>query len=110
MIRRPPRSPLFPYTTLFRSGVELARRDGGGGVVGGVRFPGPVVPDDDVAAAVLAGRDHPFEVEVLDRVVFDVHGGALHLRVQRRPAGDGPAYEHAADFESEVVVEPAGSV
>src|SRR2546430_11432894 len=25
MIRRPPRSPLFPYTTLFRSPVELAR-------------------------------------------------------------------------------------
>src|SRR4051794_41456880 len=27
MIRRPPRSPLFPYTTLFRSGdAELLRR------------------------------------------------------------------------------------
>src|SRR2546427_8811394 len=25
MIRRPPRSTLFPYTTLFRSGVELVR-------------------------------------------------------------------------------------
>src|SRR5256886_8000983 len=25
MIRRPPRSPLFPYTTLFRSQVELAQ-------------------------------------------------------------------------------------
>src|SRR5256885_8538599 len=25
MIRRPPRSPLFPYTTLFRSGVVLLR-------------------------------------------------------------------------------------
>src|SRR5258707_8361993 len=24
MIRRPPRSTLFPYTTLFRSGVEVA--------------------------------------------------------------------------------------
>src|SRR3712207_9158428 len=24
MIRRPPRSTLFPYTTLFRSGLELA--------------------------------------------------------------------------------------
>jgi len=24
MIRRPPRSTLFPYTTLFRSGVELS--------------------------------------------------------------------------------------
>src|SRR5437868_12615770 len=27
MIRRPPRSTLFPYTTLFRSGQELAGRD-----------------------------------------------------------------------------------
>src|ERR1035437_2780497 len=30
MIRRPPRSTLFPYTTLFRSGLcedEIARRD-----------------------------------------------------------------------------------
>src|SRR2546426_1925487 len=26
MIRRPPRSTLFPYTTLFRSGFGLARR------------------------------------------------------------------------------------
>src|SRR2546422_9640720 len=25
MIRRPPRSTLFPYTTLFRSGVEVRR-------------------------------------------------------------------------------------
>src|SRR5438034_6961943 len=25
MIRRPPRSTLFPYTTLFRSGMEAAR-------------------------------------------------------------------------------------
>src|SRR2546427_5943748 len=25
MIRRPPRSTLFPYTTLFRSGVEVLR-------------------------------------------------------------------------------------
>src|SRR3712207_9566503 len=28
MIRRPPRSTLFPYTTLFRSGPAAARRDG----------------------------------------------------------------------------------
>src|SRR2546426_8744406 len=27
MIRRPPRSTLFPYTTLFRSGMEFARLD-----------------------------------------------------------------------------------
>src|SRR2546427_8165255 len=28
MIRRPPRSTLFPYTTLFRSGVQLAEAAG----------------------------------------------------------------------------------
>src|SRR3712207_7489456 len=28
MIRRPPRSPLFPYTTLFRSGDTLGERGG----------------------------------------------------------------------------------
>src|SRR2546430_10690772 len=27
MIRRPPRSTLFPYTTLFRSALQLLRRD-----------------------------------------------------------------------------------
>src|SRR3712207_7915209 len=27
MIRRPPRSTLFPYTTLFRSGVELPEQE-----------------------------------------------------------------------------------
>src|SRR5262245_64750101 len=30
MIRRPPRSTLFPYTTLFRSDVRIARRLGQG--------------------------------------------------------------------------------
>src|SRR5256885_12028529 len=28
MIRRPPRSTLFPYTTLFRSGLAICRLDG----------------------------------------------------------------------------------
>src|SRR5260221_3110714 len=35
MIRRPPRSTLFPYTTLFRSGVSL---------VGAKTFTWPVLP------------------------------------------------------------------
>src|SRR2546422_7398786 len=29
MIRRPPRSTLFPYTTLFRSRIDEHRREGG---------------------------------------------------------------------------------
>src|SRR2546430_8224066 len=39
MIRRPPRSTLFPYTTLFRSRVRRRRR-GRGDTAGGGR-PGP---------------------------------------------------------------------
>src|SRR3712207_9176132 len=32
MIRRPPRSTLFPYTTLFRSGDDAATAGGGGAI------------------------------------------------------------------------------
>src|SRR2546428_4658473 len=35
MIRRPPRSTLFPYTTLFRSTAAATRRAGGGARVRG---------------------------------------------------------------------------
>src|SRR2546427_4719043 len=38
MIRRPPRSTLFPYTTLFRSGGEQGQRQG----LAGMRAPGAV--------------------------------------------------------------------
>src|SRR3712207_9507233 len=42
MIRRPPRSTLFPYTTLFRSaGVPTASADVFVNVVGGVRIDEP---------------------------------------------------------------------
>src|SRR3712207_7547553 len=46
MIRRPPRSTLFPYTTLFRSrrvqdGERLARPRGGGRAAGGGRRAAP---------------------------------------------------------------------
>src|SRR3712207_7923542 len=34
MIRRPPRSTLFPYTTLFRSLVDRRHRDSGGHTAG----------------------------------------------------------------------------
>src|SRR3712207_7288934 len=39
MIRRPPRSTLFPYTTLFRSARVRAARQGEGGAGEAVRAP-----------------------------------------------------------------------
>src|SRR5256885_12649824 len=45
MIRRPPRSTLFPYTTLFRSHVERgAGRQLGEQLAGPARFPAQVRP------------------------------------------------------------------
>src|SRR5256885_6237761 len=45
MIRRPPRSTLFPYTTLFRSLLSLT--DVRGANVLGNRFPVGPIPDGD---------------------------------------------------------------
>ena len=62
------------------------------------------------AAAVLTGRDDAFEVQVLDGVVLDVEGGALHRGVEGWPLGDRPAREHAVDLEAQVVVQAPGAV
>ena len=53
--------------------VDLAARRPPARVVGAVQLPRAAVPHDHVAAAVLAARDHAFELGVFDRVVLDVH-------------------------------------
>src|SRR5256885_11924245 len=72
MIRRPPRSTLFPYTTLFRSkceggqggdfqGDDQGREVAGGGQEGGAGRGGqqqePVLPFRELFGAVLEGGD-----------------------------------------------------
>src|SRR3712207_8246694 len=72
MIRRPPRSPLFPYTTLFRSAVP--------GQAGAV-VVAPVVGE----AATFAGDDQ-LEVSHTAEAALDQRGRAAH-------AGDGDAVD-----------------
>src|SRR3712207_7994696 len=82
MIRRPPRSTLFPYTTLFRSqrprgGAERQRR--------------PEMPQQlEPFLAVLLG-----EREQLDRA-----GGARALRGEQIGAGIGRSEEHTSELQS----------
>jgi hypothetical protein len=45
------------------------------------RRPGPVVPDDDGAAAVFSLGDRALEIRVFERMVFDRDGEALFARV-----------------------------
>ena len=86
--------------------LELAVGDGGGRV-GRLRLglPRAPVPHDHVARAVLLGRDHALEVEVLHRVVLDVDRHPPDLRIEGRALRDGPRGEHAVDLQPEVVVQ-----
>src|SRR3712207_7472527 len=78
MIRRPPRSTLFPYTTLFRSFGSGHKRPG-------ARPPGPLRGD--------GGREPPLDL------------GTQRLRRRRKPAG-GPlrrvarSEEHTSELQS----------
>src|SRR3712207_7893160 len=78
MIRRPPRSTLFPYTTLFRSeGVELAV----GVVDGGAHLATAVLEQQDVGD-VVAGAEG---------------GGALGPEVDDPP---DRSEEHTSELQS----------
>src|SRR5258708_11468472 len=79
MIRRPPRSTLFPYTTLFRSGPV-------------------VLVDEPIAAATYCLRVLGQQVAPLQSLaVFDFGGGTLdehRERLQRR------SEEHTSELQS----------
>src|SRR5687768_18021290 len=77
MIRRPPRSTLFPYTTLFRSSVPLAR-------VLGVHYEGPFVNSEQCGAL---HREHfrTFKsVSDLDSLPTIEHDNAIQDRKSTR--------------------------
>jgi hypothetical protein len=91
-------------------GVQLAVGDRCRRVVGAVRLPGPVVPHDDVTAAVLAARDDPLEVGVLQGMVLDVHRHPPDRRVEGRALGHRPRGQGTVDLEAQVVVQVARPV
>src|SRR5437660_8369579 len=63
MIRRPPRSTLFPYTTLFRSnhGSKIIVVPFAGALFD--RETGDAGPDDGVALAVRRSEEHTSELQ-----------------------------------------------
>src|SRR5258705_10206848 len=63
MIRRPPRSTLFPYTTLFRSGRDVANLAGQG-----TQHAGD--PQQSIIASVLSrSEEHTSELQSLRHLV-----------------------------------------
>src|SRR5438034_11396402 len=89
MIRRPPRSTLFPYTTLFRSdGAEQARR-----FVRERKIFVPVVKDTGTALADRLGANRTPEAVVVSREGALVYRGRIDdnvdpAKVRRRELSD----------------------
>src|SRR2546430_12641110 len=80
MIRRPPRSTLFPYTTLFRSRSTRT----------GMRLSFPYERPPGRSRFWSQGRELPR------------HGRAAHQGVdRRRPAGRGRSEEHTSELQSQ---------
>src|SRR5260370_28013280 len=86
MIRRPPRSTLFPYTTLFRSPDRSARGGlmrilvaGGAGYIGSALIPKLLERgyDVDVVDLFWFGNSLPAEVGIVHRDIFDLQAADL---------------------------------
>src|SRR5450432_4371043 len=77
MIRRPPRSTLFPYTTLFRS--QLVRFGDGGGP----HDVGPAFDDDRLADRRGMRQIDPVPVRVLQELGLLVLGGGVEPEARR---------------------------
>src|SRR5690554_8049247 len=87
MIRRPPRSTLFPYTTLFRSLQEIHRgggavRSSGSAVPGGAPQP---LPGPGRHGRRGEGRAHAGDARA---VLLGTRGGAEYRPAAGRGSGD----------------------
>src|SRR2546425_8166466 len=87
MIRRPPRSTLFPYTTLFRSPLELLLQQAWNGVMLGVMYA-------LVAVGFTRSEEHTSELQSLAYLVCRL---LLEKKTQTSASldEDGPDYARA---------------
>src|SRR5690242_1812381 len=126
-MRRPPRSTLFPYTTLFRSlvgladpGQQLRREIDPDGLAGGERFLGDQHPQRRLTGAGAAHEPDPLSlrevlVQVLDVVARGLHDVARahiagHVGDGRPVEGDAAVtgWDRRGDAAAAAAAEPLG--
>src|SRR6266511_6030984 len=98
MIRRPPRSTLFPYTTLFRSDPDAVREHelglegqaAGEQVAGGVRRHHRVAAGGDLQSVQRDRRQQPLVLDALPAGVREVPAGDVALGVEEAAVVVGP--------------------
>jgi hypothetical protein len=62
------------------------------------RLPRADIPDHDRARAVVSFRNGAFEIEIRNRMIFDLHRQTLVGRIERWSLGNGPGFQHAFHF------------
>src|SRR5258706_15726354 len=72
-----------------------------------VGFPIPAVPKLHRAAAILSLRNGPFEIAVIQRMVFHLDCQPLVVRIERGAARDRPGFKDAVELEPQIVMQPA---
>lgn len=65
-------------------------------------LPAPFVPQHDGAATVLARRDGPFKIGILQRMILDTDGERASFRIEAGALGNGPAQQHALMLQAKV--------
>src|SRR3712207_9365111 len=94
MIRRPPRSTLFPYTTLFRSADSLA--------FGGHPYALDPEGTDESLAALMVDQLRRYHAEqfVTSRMLLVVVGNVDRPTVERLVRGTLRSEEHTSELQS----------
>src|SRR3712207_7953934 len=93
MIRRPPRSTLFPYTTLFRSGIVTREQVLAEGVPGGFSSLYEALSDLETLGVCRRG----YFIEGLGGAQFALPGAVERLRAQRTDEESAPLVLAATD-------------
>src|SRR3712207_7680241 len=94
MIRRPPRSTLFPYTTLFRSAQQVAEKESQ--AQAGALDAKRTGTDATVAAHVYDTRSEEHTSELQSRQYL-----VCRLLLEKKQSGHAPAITHRSEHNSQ---------
>ena len=77
--------------------------------LGSLRLPITAVPKHDCSAAISTFGNRPFEVAIIERVIFDLDGEPFVMRVERRSFGHSPGFENAIQLKPQIIVQAVAS-
>ncbi len=74
------------------------------------RSPKAAIPQHHRAAAILALGNRALEIAIVERVILHLDGETLVVGIERGTARHRPGFEHAVEFQAEIVMQAGGGV